>query len=169
MQQIYDATLGNSFDADYEMFYGSYAAVMIRERKAWMFKEVDSPLLGWEVYANKDVFYKESGIALVADASKQTSSADKPIETPHPMPSLYYALDAFVSNCGEVSTGVEDFASLFDVNDKTALANYLATLKLKPAASYKDGYDATVLAIKANEAVVKGERIELKKEWFEVA
>ena len=43
----------NSFDGEYEMLYGSYAAIMMRESKAWMFKEVDSPLLGWEVYAAK--------------------------------------------------------------------------------------------------------------------
>src|SRR5262249_25843182 len=51
----YDATLANSFDSDYEMFYGSDAAIMLRGSKAWMFKEVDSPLLGWEVYAKKDI------------------------------------------------------------------------------------------------------------------
>ncbi len=38
----YDAALTNSFDADYEMFYGSDSAVMIRENKAWLFKEVDA-------------------------------------------------------------------------------------------------------------------------------
>ncbi|MGH7971797.1 MAG: Gfo/Idh/MocA family protein, partial [Limisphaerales bacterium] len=47
----YDATLANSFDSEYEILFGSDAAVMMRESKAWMFKEVDSPLLGWEVYA----------------------------------------------------------------------------------------------------------------------
>jgi len=67
---IYDATLGNSFDGAYEMLYGANAAVMFREGKAWMFKEVDSPLFGWEVYAGKDQFYKETGITLVVDASK---------------------------------------------------------------------------------------------------
>jgi predicted dehydrogenase len=166
---IYDVTLANSFDADYEMFYGSDAAVMIRERKAWMFKEVDSPLLGWEVYASKDTFFKESGIALVADASKQTAAAgNKPAETPYPFPTLYYALEAFIANGPDISNAVEDFSSTFDVNDKAALEKYLATIKLKPAANYKDGHNATVLAIKANEAVTRGERIELKKEWFEL-
>ncbi|MCC6231185.1 MAG: Gfo/Idh/MocA family oxidoreductase, partial [Verrucomicrobiales bacterium] len=58
-----EATLCNSFDAEYEMLYGSDAAVMLRGNKAWMFKEVDAPLLGWEVYARKDTFYKETGIA----------------------------------------------------------------------------------------------------------
>ena len=46
---IYDATLANSFDSDYEMIYGTDAAVMMRGAKAWMFKESDAPLLGWEV------------------------------------------------------------------------------------------------------------------------
>jgi predicted dehydrogenase len=169
VRMVYDATLGNSFDADYEMFYGSNAAIMIRERKAWMFKEVDSPLLGWEVYATKETFHKESGIALVADASKQAANTDKAIETPYPMPPLYYALEAFLANSADIANAVEDFSSTFDASDKTALANYLATIKLKPAAGFKDGYEATVLAIKANEAVTKGERIDLKKEWFELA
>jgi predicted dehydrogenase len=65
----YDATLANSFDGDFAMFYGTDAAVMLRESKAWLFKEVDSPLLGWEVYASKEVFYKETGIVLKANAS----------------------------------------------------------------------------------------------------
>lgn len=168
VRQMFDATLGNSFDADYEMFHGSNATVMIRERKAWMFKEVDSPLLGWEVYASKDMFYRESGIALVADASKQTARDDKPIESPHPFPTLYYALEAFVSNCADVTAAVEDYSSMFDAKDKAALSNYLGTLKLKPAATCSDGYNATVLAIKANEAVAKEQRIELKKESFEL-
>ena len=54
----YEATLANSFDSDYEMFYGTDSAVMLRGNKAWMFKEVDAPLLGWEVYARKDEFYR---------------------------------------------------------------------------------------------------------------
>lgn len=59
VQFVYHATLANSFDADYEVYYGSDAAVMMRENKAWMFKEVDSPLLGWEVYAKKEQFYRK--------------------------------------------------------------------------------------------------------------
>ena len=53
VRMIYDATLANSFDGEYELLFGSDAAVMMRDGKAWMFKEVDSPLLGWEVYAAK--------------------------------------------------------------------------------------------------------------------
>src|SRR5207302_4265902 len=81
----YDATLANSFDANYELYYGSDAAVLLREDKAWMFKETDSPNFDWEVYAPKATFYpmgapassggegrisQETGIALIAGHSK---------------------------------------------------------------------------------------------------
>ena len=45
-RMLYDATLANSFDAEYDTYYGTSATVMLRDRRGWMFKEVDSPLLG---------------------------------------------------------------------------------------------------------------------------
>ncbi len=166
----YDATLANSFDAEYEVYFGSDAAVMIRESKAWLFKEADSPLLGWEVYARKEAFYKETGIALVAGGSKLAARSDKGgDETANALPPLYHALHSFLGNCAEVSEAVEDFTASFGATDQKALAENLAGLKLSNAASYMDGYAATVLAIKANEAIGKGTRIEMRKEWFELA
>ncbi|MEK7707362.1 MAG: Gfo/Idh/MocA family oxidoreductase, partial [Verrucomicrobiota bacterium] len=94
---IYDATLANSFDSDYEIYYGTDAAVMLRDSKAWMFKEVDSPLLGWEVYARKDSFGKETGIALVADASKSAKEGAAGTEEAPPAVPLQFALEAFIA------------------------------------------------------------------------
>ena len=166
----YDATLANSFDAEYDVYFGSDAAVMIRESKAWLFKEADAPLLGWEVYARKEAFYKETGIALVAGGSKLAARSDPPAdETANALPPLYHALQAFFTNCAEVSEAVEDFTAAFGATGQPALAQHLAGLKLRPAAGYLEGYAATVLALKANEAVANGTRIELKKEWFELA
>jgi predicted dehydrogenase len=166
----YDASLATSFDAEYETLYGSEATVMMRDSKAWMFKEVDAALLGWEVYARKDNFYKETGIVLAAGSSKQTALVDKPTdEGPAALPPLYYALQAFLANCPEVSNAVEDFKATFGPNDKAGLATNLQSLTLKPFAGYKEGYSATVLALKANEAVNENKRLELKKEWFELA
>lgn len=166
----YNATLANSFDAEYEMIYGTDAAVMLRQNKAWMFKEVDAPLLGWEVYARKDTFYKETGIALVANATKLVAQGDKPVEeapfADHP---LHYALESFLINANELTTAVEDFSATFNPNDKPALEKYLSTLKRQPAAGYREGYEAAVTVIKANEAIVKGERIVFSKEWFDLA
>ena len=171
----YDCTLANSFDAEYEMYYGTDAALMIRDNKAWMFKEVDSPLLGWEVYARKDTFYKENGIALVANATKLKDLGKKATEDAGPAEetSLHFALDAFISSSTAISTAVEDFASTYDVSDKKALAEYLAGIKKtlmldKPWAGYKEGLEAAVTAIKANEAILKGEKVTFQKEWFEL-
>ena len=44
----------------------------------------------------------------------------------------------------------------------------LKTLILEPAASWQDGFQATVLAIKANEAVNSKQRVVLEKEFFDI-
>ena len=170
VQGIFEATLANSFDADYEMLYGTYAAIMLRGNKAWMFKEVDSPLLGWEVYARKDVFYKETGIALVANATKLVAQGDNPVEeAPYANTPLFFALEAFLTNVNDVSTAVEDFKDTYGTDDKAKLAKHLATLDKQPAATWKEGLEATVVAIKANEALMAGKRVSFAKELFELA
>jgi predicted dehydrogenase len=164
-----DCTLANSFDSSYEILYGTDAAVMMRESKAWLFKEVDSPLLGWEVYARKDQFYQETGIALVANASKLVKAQKEGEPQPPETTPLQHALAAFITNSGVVAKGVEDFTASFG-EDAEALREYLAGLakSRRPASGYRDGFEATILAIKANEAIVKGQRMVLQEEWFEI-
>ena len=152
------------------MFFGTDSAVMLRGNKAWMFKEVDAPLLGWEVYARKDEFYKETGIALVANATKLVAQGTKPVEeAPYSSTPLHYALESFIANTGSLAADVEDFTSGFG-NDPKALKEFLANRNKHPApaASYEQGFEATVIAIKANEAITKGKRIPLQNEWFEI-
>ena len=170
---VYDATLANSFDADYDVYYGTDATVMLRDRRGWMFKEVDSPLLGWEVYARKETFFKEVGIVLAANATKLAAQGDNPVidTQTNTQGSLYYALEAFLNNTDLVRTGVEDFTANYGSDDEKALVEYLADIlkARKPAADWREGYNATVVAIKAHEAVMKGSRIELSDELFNVA
>jgi predicted dehydrogenase len=169
IQGMFDATLANSFDADYELFFGSDAAIMLRGNKAWLFKEVDSPLLGWEVYASKEVFYKETGIALVANASKSTGQNEGAAEVPFTNTPLSFALEAFLTNVNEVIGAVEDFTATFDTKDKVALAKHIAGLKPQAAATWKEGLEAAVVAIKTNEAILGRKRVAFQKEWFELA
>jgi len=166
-----EVSLANSFDAEYEMIYGSDAAVMLRGNKAWMFKEVDAPLLGWEVYARKDSFYKETGIALVANATKLIAQGDKPVEdAPYTNTPLFYALESFAYNTDVIWTAAKDFVEQFGDDDKEALADALraASLNNHPSASWRDGYEATVMALKGNEAVMKKGRVEIPASLFEV-
>jgi len=142
MHLLYDATLTSSYDDTYELFFGSDSTIIFRDNgKAWMFKEVDAPLLGWEVYARKDKFYKETGIALLAnatqlDAQNQDPTEDDPnVETP-----LWYALKDFMDN--------------------HAFGPY------PPAADYQRGYEAAVVAIKTNEAIIQNTKITFDQAWF---
>jgi predicted dehydrogenase len=167
IQMIYDCTLANSFETEYEMLFGSDSAVMLRGNKAWLFKEVDSPLLGWEVYARKDRFGEETGIALVANATKIAAQGDQPIEdAPFTNTPLYYSLENFLANAGSVAGAVEDFTAAFDVKDTAALKAHLAETRMQPYAGFMEGYAATVIGLKANEAVNKREKVTFKKEWF---
>ena len=161
----YDATLGNSFDSAYEMFFGTDAAVMLRESNAWMFKETDSPLLGWEVYAKKDVFYKETGIALRANASKSVNANETPtaemLITSSP---LFYALDNFVKNAADLVTAAYNMETSLGEVDKAELAK----VPRRASAGYLEGYQSTVVVIKANEAITAGKKVEIKPELYEL-
>jgi predicted dehydrogenase len=176
VRMIYDATLANSFDGEYEMLYGSDAAVMMRESKAWMFKEVDAPLQGWEVYAAKLKVFNDTGIALVAGASKAPPVDEKgqPI-LPDPMTTtpLFYALNNFLLNAAELTKAADDYKAAYGEDDVDGLMEALGKkrqdqARQRPAAGYLEGFHTAVTAVKGNEAVLTGKRIELKPEWYEL-
>lgn len=142
VRHTWSATLANSFEGEHDIFFGSSAAVLMRDNRAWMFKETDAELLGWEVYARKDDFLTDSGIALVANATKILAQGRKPAEAASETDSpVRYALEKFVEH----------------VNDGT-----------KPDATAEAAFRAVVMAVKANEAVTKGGRVDLAKEMFVV-
>lgn len=142
----YDATLVSSFGGAYEMLLGDQLSILIRDQRAWMFKEADSSLLGWEVYAKKERFgigddTLGSGIAMVADATQLIAQGKEPgkVGADVTKTALYQSVVAFVD---AVRTGS------------------------KPRAGAIEGYQATVVALKANEAVMTGKTITFEKEWF---
>jgi hypothetical protein len=176
VRMIYDATLANSFDGEYEMLYGSDAAVMMRESRAWMFKEVDSPLLGWEVYAAKLKVFNETGIALVAGASKPppVDKQGQPI-VPDPLTTtpLFYALNNFLLNANELTQAAEVYKASYGADDVDGMMEQLGKISReaavkRPAAGYLAGFQAVVTSVKANEAILAGKRIELKPELYEL-
>lgn len=163
-----DVTLANSFDGEYEVYYGSDSAVLLRQSDVWLFKEVDARLLGWEIYFPKEQFHKETGIVLKVGASKVSTQQETEEEKVRKTP-LGSALTFFVRNAGDLVGAREDFISSFG-DDPPALREHLATKVLRrPAPGFLEGYRAAVAAIKANEAVLTRQPVMLKPEWFELA
>lgn len=170
VNMIYDATLANSFDSEYEMLYGSDAAVMFRESKAWMFKEVDAALLGWEVYAMKETFHKETGIVLKLGGSKSVDQVKaQQAEEPYTNTPLSFALANFLRNAGTYTTAARDYVDSFGADDPDGLKEHMSKVPRQPAAGYLEGYQATVIAIKGNEAVNTAKRVAIPKEMYELS
>jgi predicted dehydrogenase len=162
---IQTCTLANSFEGEYEVYYGTDGTVTFMGSKSWLFKESDAPLLGWEVYARKDSFYQETGIALMLDASKQKALTEEMTDVTTP---LQYALENFLLSARVVNGAAEDFIENYG-DDEDALKEHMASVTRQAGAGYLEGYQATVLAIKAHEAISKNQRVELPPSLFELA
>jgi hypothetical protein len=109
----------------------------------------------------------------VAGASKQTTLAGS-MESfnPYEHEPLYYALDNFTDKAGRYGKEVKDFYDTYPDGSVADLLEQLkadpAISKTKPIATWQDGLEATVMAIIANQAAVKKQRIAFEKEWFEL-
>lgn len=143
---VYDASLGNSYEGDYAVFMGTQSAVMMREGRAWMFKEADAQALGWEVYARKETVGSEMGIALVADATKQLELGKEP------------------GAIKPIQLTEKDFV----VNKVKAFLTAIRTGKA-PAAGALEGYRANVAAIKASEAVNGNTKVTIASDLYQLA
>jgi hypothetical protein len=143
---LFSSTLASSFSGNYTIFEGSKCSLAMRENRGWMIKEADSELLGWEVYARKEVCFDEPGaICMIADATKILKEGKEPGKEGAVEPAkqpLYCALENFTKSIREGS---------------------------KAACGALEGYQAAVTAIKANEAIVTGTKIAYQPEWFNLA
>ena len=132
----YSATLASSFEGQHEIFQGSMATMKLAQTAGWMFKEADAPTQGWEVYANRQQFHEEQGITLIADATKLAKLGKLKEGVGLPNPPLYYALADFVKS----------------------------VVEQKPVVCGADeGLRAAAVAIRAHEALVSGERVEIRE------
>ena len=136
------ATLASSFGGAYTIFQGSNSSLLLKENRGWLIKEADSPLLGWEVYARKESVHDETGIAMVADATKLLAAGkepgkDGPVEPEKP--ALVMAFESFITS---IRTGAPS------------------------ACGPAEAYAATVAALSANKAVVGNSRVEIRPEDY---
>ncbi len=130
----YAATIANSYEGAYEVFYGTNAAIKLAWSHGWMFKESDAPTQGWEVYANRQQFHNDEGITLIAGATQLAEQGKLKEGVGLPHPSLYYALEDWIAAIGSGGT---------------------------PACTIAEAARATAVAIAANRAVVTGGAVDV--------
>lgn len=136
----YEASLASSFQGRHEILHGTNATIKLAWTHGWMFKEADAPTQGWEVYANRQQFFNDEGITLIAEATKLADQGKLKEGVGLPNSPLYYALLDFV--------------------------NAAATGKA-PGASLEVGHRATVLGILAHQATLSGKTLDITKAILE--
>ena len=146
MRVSFSGTLASSMGGSYALFQGDNASLMMREKRAWMIKEADSPLLGWEVYARKEKVLDETGIAMIADATK-ILAAGQEARAGGPRPSR--AASRFISP-STPSSGA-------------------SVRENRSPADPKEAYAATAVALTATQAVRSGSRIPISSELLQLA
>lgn len=140
----FDATLGGSYGGTELTLVGTDGTIILRGERGWLVKEADAPQMGWEGYARKDDLLGESGIVLIANATKLLEQDKLPSETanhglePGKDP-WFYTVEHFLQR----------------VNDGEAVA-----------CSAEDGFAAAVLAIRGNEAVATGQTVAFAPDAF---
>jgi predicted dehydrogenase len=133
----YQATLANSYGGQYEVLHGVNGAIRLAWSHGWLFKEVDAPTQGWEVYATRQQFFQDEGIVLVADATKLAAQGQLKEGIGLPHPPLYY--------------GLADFAASI-------------TAGAPVACSAEEGARASIVGILANQAVVTGAPVSIPED-----
>ena len=129
-----NATLANSFEGTHEQLRGTNAAIKLAETHGWMFKEADAPTQGWEVYANRQQFHHDAGIALVAGATQLAEQGRLGEGIGLARTPLWYGIESFLRTVSE-DAEIECTA--------------------------EDGLRSTIVGIKAHEAVTTGSTVQI--------
>lgn len=114
----WSGTLGSGYDGRYELVAGSMGSMKLGWTAGWLFKEAEAPTQGWEVYANRESFWNDTGITLIADATKLAKQGKLKDGIGLPNPPLYYGLSDFVAS---VTTGAPVVCSAEEGHRATAV------------------------------------------------
>ena len=145
----YNATLGSSFGGGYELLCGEYSSILIRGTRGWMVQEPENRQVGWEVYNKREPLGDDVAYILVANASKILAEGLEPsknIDTNPRHTPLFFACEGFLN-------------SIRDGQPTGRTSAVIPTEKYTMYATAEAGFAATVVAIRANEAVKTGTKI----------
>lgn len=132
---LFEASLANSFGSQHEVIRGTNGSFKLAWTHGWMFKEIDAPSLGWEVYALRQQFHQDEGIIVIADATKLAAVGQLKAGIGLPYSPLYYALGDFLRSVAFPNVAVPTTA--------------------------RDGLRSTVVGILTNQAITTGTTIQI--------
>ena len=141
LSMSWSGTLGSGYDGRYEIVAGSMGTMKLGWTAGWLFKEAEAPTQGWEVYANRESFGNDTGITLIADATKLAKQGKLKDGVGLPNPPLYYGLSDFVAS---------------------------VTAGAPVACSAEEGHRATVVGILAQEAARTGKEVAIEPQDLQV-
>jgi len=124
--------------------------------QGWMFKEVDSPLLAGGLRAQGRLLQGNRHRPR-SGRHQARAQGDKPAPELRPIRRTIMPRSV-PQKLPRSQRAVEDFVSVFGADDPKALADHVAQVPRLPAAGYARA-SSHVTALKANEAVMSGERL----------
>jgi len=144
VRTIFASTLASSFSGAYTLVQGVHLSLLLREKRGWLIKEADAPDPGWLGYTIHESCFGETGYCIIAGSSELLKAGKEPAKEGSLEPkqeALYLALENFTRSIREGA---------------------------KPACGPIEGYQATVAALKANDAVLSGSKIAYQSSWFDL-
>jgi hypothetical protein len=108
----------------------------------------------------------QRGLLLVANASRQSLRWDA-IEEALAISPLEHAIQAFLQSALDIEAAVEELTFTYGTDSIHELRDHLGAVPTQYCAGWREGYESVVMAVKAQEAILKGERVELPPDCFE--
>lgn len=139
----WDGSLGNSFEGTHEVLYGSNGTLLSKGDRAWLFKESDAPTLGWEVYARQEKIADEQGIVLIAGSTKLLDLGLEPSKVG-------------AAAADPLLNALRRFQEAIHAEDKTSPVDA------------ETGFEATVVGLKSQEAVVSGTTVTIDPDMLKL-
>jgi len=152
IRAVFLCTVVSSFSSAYAVFQGSKCSLVVREKRGWITsKEADCEDRGWLGYARHEDCFGETGYCIVAGSTALLKAGKEPskegsLEPEHE--ALYLALENFICNIKQAPRSGED--------------------EVPKIPGPLEGYQAAVVALKANEAVLSGSKAAYQSAWFDL-
>lgn len=153
IRAVFLCTVASSFGGTYTTVQGIYCSLVVREKRGWIAsKEADCKKdPGWLGYARQEDCFGETGYCIIAGSTALLKAGKEPskegsLEPEHE--AIYLALENFICNIKQAPRSGEN--------------------EVPKIPGPVEGYQAAVVALKANEAVLSASKVAYQSAWFDL-